>query len=181
MPELEEDWPSLPDGPAWTWWLLAFLPLSQELKVGILPCNFRYTDCRKSILIFLFLFFLCLVISSLVLSFSIFLYFFPCFFCTFFYVVPCPSLSENIIYNNFLDTFLKIFNASFPVKKTQSKQCDKKWLTTGIRTSCNNKGKLYLSYKENNNPKLKKHYKEYCKLLTKVIILAKKNHITILN
>lgn len=36
MPELEEDWPSLPDGPAWTWWLLAFLPLSQELKVEIL-------------------------------------------------------------------------------------------------------------------------------------------------
>jgi len=47
MPELEEDWPSLPDGPAWTWWLLALLPLSQELKVGMLPCNFRYTDCRK--------------------------------------------------------------------------------------------------------------------------------------
>ncbi|KAJ4429594.1 hypothetical protein ANN_21779, partial [Periplaneta americana] len=36
MPELEEDWPSLADGPAWTWWLLAFLPLSQELKVEIL-------------------------------------------------------------------------------------------------------------------------------------------------
>ena len=54
MPELEEDWPSLPDGPAWTWWLLAFLPLSQELKVGMLPCNFRYTDYMKSILIFLF-------------------------------------------------------------------------------------------------------------------------------
>ncbi|XP_021914830.1 LON peptidase N-terminal domain and RING finger protein 3 isoform X2 [Zootermopsis nevadensis] len=36
MPELEEDWPSLADGPVWTWWLLAFLPLSQELKVEIL-------------------------------------------------------------------------------------------------------------------------------------------------
>ncbi|PNF27333.1 hypothetical protein B7P43_G02766, partial [Cryptotermes secundus] len=36
MPELEEEWPSLADGPAWTWWLLAFLPLSQELKVEIL-------------------------------------------------------------------------------------------------------------------------------------------------
>jgi hypothetical protein len=41
MPELEEEWPSLADGPAWTWWLLAFLPLSQELKVGIFFCNFR--------------------------------------------------------------------------------------------------------------------------------------------
>ena len=44
------------------------------------------------------------------------------------------DIDTNIIYNNFLDTFLKIFNASFPVKKTQSKQRDKKWLTTGIRT-----------------------------------------------
>ena len=86
------------------------------------------------------------------------------------------DIDTNIMYNNFLDTFLKLFNASFPVKKTQSKQCDKKWITTGIRTSSNNKRNLYLSYKENNNPKLKKHYKEYCKLLTKVIILAKKSY-----
>jgi len=45
----------------------------------------------------------------------------------------------NTIFNNFLDTFLKIFNASFPVKKTSSKQDNKKWLKMGIRTSCNNK------------------------------------------
>ena len=44
------------------------------------------------------------------------------------------DIDTNIMYNNFLDTFLKIFNVSFPVKKTQSKQCDKKWITTGIRT-----------------------------------------------
>ena len=71
---------------------------------------------------------------------------------------------------------MKIFNASFPVKRTQSEQCDNKWITAGIRTSCNNKRKLYLLYKENNNTKLKNHYKEYCKLLTKFIILAKKSY-----
>jgi hypothetical protein len=41
MPQLEGEWPTLADGPAWTWWLLAFLPLSQELKVGIFVSNFR--------------------------------------------------------------------------------------------------------------------------------------------
>lgn len=50
----------------------------------------------------------------------------------------------------------------FPLKKTQSKQGDKNWLTTGIRTSCNKKRKQYLLYKESNDPNLKKHYKEYC-------------------
>ena len=46
----------------------------------------------------------------------------------------------------------------------------------GIRKSCNNKRRLYLICKENDDPNLKKHYKEYCKLLTKVITLAKKLH-----
>ncbi|XP_017760534.1 PREDICTED: LON peptidase N-terminal domain and RING finger protein 3 [Eufriesea mexicana] len=36
MPDTEEDWPRLPDGPSWTWWLLAILPLGPQLQVGIL-------------------------------------------------------------------------------------------------------------------------------------------------
>ncbi|XP_046588126.1 LON peptidase N-terminal domain and RING finger protein 3 [Neodiprion lecontei] len=36
MPETEDDWPRLPDGPSWTWWLLAILPLGPQLQAGIL-------------------------------------------------------------------------------------------------------------------------------------------------
>ncbi|XP_059469397.1 LON peptidase N-terminal domain and RING finger protein 3 [Neocloeon triangulifer] len=36
MPDIESDWNSLPDGPQWTWWLMAILPLGSKLKVGIL-------------------------------------------------------------------------------------------------------------------------------------------------
>ncbi|XP_017886533.1 LON peptidase N-terminal domain and RING finger protein 3 [Ceratina calcarata] len=36
MPNTEEDWAHLPDGPSWTWWLLAILPLGPQLQVGIL-------------------------------------------------------------------------------------------------------------------------------------------------
>ncbi|XP_020278799.1 LON peptidase N-terminal domain and RING finger protein 1 isoform X2 [Pseudomyrmex gracilis] len=36
MPDTEEDWTRLPDGPAWAWWLLAILPLGPQLQVGIL-------------------------------------------------------------------------------------------------------------------------------------------------
>lgn len=33
MPELEEDWEVSTDGPSWTWWIIAILPLSPLLKV----------------------------------------------------------------------------------------------------------------------------------------------------
>jgi len=48
----------------------------------------------------------------------------------------------------------------------------KAWLTTGIKTSCSNKRKLCLLYRKSNDPKLKIYYKNYCKILSKVIILA---------
>lgn len=35
MPDLEEDWEISADGPAWTWWIIAILPLSPLLKVII--------------------------------------------------------------------------------------------------------------------------------------------------
>ncbi|KAG8225845.1 hypothetical protein J437_LFUL004774 [Ladona fulva] len=41
MPELEPDdsWLSTPDGPAWAWWVLAILPLGQNLQVGVLAAT----------------------------------------------------------------------------------------------------------------------------------------------
>nr|CAD7399651.1 unnamed protein product [Timema cristinae] len=36
MPNVEDDWLGLMDGPSWTWWLLAILPLGQNLQVSIL-------------------------------------------------------------------------------------------------------------------------------------------------
>ena len=38
-------------------------------------------------------------------------------------------------FNNFLNTFLRIFNASFPKKSTKLRQNSKALLTTGIKTS----------------------------------------------
>ena len=54
----------------------------------------------------------------------------------------------------------------------------KAWITTGIKTSCINKSKSYLlySYRESNDPNLKAYYKNYCKLLSKVITLSKKRY-----
>ncbi|ALC43392.1 CG32369, partial [Drosophila busckii] len=36
MPPVEQSWELITDGPAWAWWIIALLPLSQNLKVDIL-------------------------------------------------------------------------------------------------------------------------------------------------
>jgi hypothetical protein len=80
----------------------------------------------------------------------------------------------NTIFNNFLNTFLRIFYACFPVKKSQYSLKHKPWLTNGIRISCVNKRKLYLTYRDSNDPNFKEYYKKYCRTLTKVLTTAKK-------
>jgi hypothetical protein len=82
----------------------------------------------------------------------------------------------NVIFNNFLNTYLRIFNASFPAKKFLVKSNTKPWLTTGIRTSCLRKRELYLLTKHNNDPKLLNDYKLYCKVFSQVIKAAKKSY-----
>lgn len=34
MPELEREWESIQDGPAWSWYIIALMPLNQTLKVS---------------------------------------------------------------------------------------------------------------------------------------------------
>ena len=45
---------------------------------------------------------------------------------------------------------------------------------TGIKISSQHKRDLYLLCRSTNNPKLKKHYKTYCRILSNVIKTAKK-------
>jgi hypothetical protein len=42
----------------------------------------------------------------------------------------------NRIFSNFLNTYLRIFNSSFPLHKIYSTLNNKPWITTGIKTSC---------------------------------------------
>ena len=82
----------------------------------------------------------------------------------------------NITYNNFLNTYLRIFYASFPMVKMKISQSIKPWITKGIKISCLNKRQLYLKCRNSNNVDLKNHYKSYCQVLSKVITTAKNLH-----
>jgi len=41
----------------------------------------------------------------------------------------------NTIFNNFLNTYLRIFHSSFLLKKVHHKSCKKAWSTPGIKIS----------------------------------------------
>ena len=46
----------------------------------------------------------------------------------------------DIMFNNFLNTYLRILNSCFRITKSQSTGANKSWITPGIIKSCNKKG-----------------------------------------
>jgi exonuclease III len=77
--------------------------------------------------------------------------------------LSCESWDEifteeivDSIFNSFLNTYLRIFYHSFPLKKVYHSQLNKAWVTTGIKISSQHKRGLYLLCRSTNNPKLKK-------------------------
>jgi exonuclease III len=82
----------------------------------------------------------------------------------------------NTSFNNFLNTYLILFNSCFPPKKIQYNPNNKAWLTQGIKISCLHKRKLFMIQRNNNDPNLTVHYRKYCKILTSVIKLAKQKY-----
>jgi hypothetical protein len=82
----------------------------------------------------------------------------------------------NLSFNNFLNTYLRIFYSSFPIKKIHYTSHTKAWSTKGIKISCRNKRKLFLIYRYSNDSGIKNYYKRCCKILADVIKLAKKTY-----
>jgi len=58
-------------------------------------------------------------------------------------------LEENVntIFNNFLNFYLRIVNASFPVVKRKEFNKSNPWIMTGIKISCTTKCNLYVIYR----------------------------------
>ena len=69
---------------------------------------------------------------------------------------------------------MRCYYSSFTKKPTKTQSNFNQWITTGIKISCKRKRELLCRH--SNNPNLKTYYKKYCKLLSKVILSAKKLH-----
>jgi exonuclease III len=85
------------------------------------------------------------------------------------------SMDVDTLFNMFLNNYLRIFYTSFPLKKVSERGNKNHWITLGIRISCEHKKHLYLSSKDSNDTELKRHYKQYCKILASVIKEAKRS------
>ena len=80
----------------------------------------------------------------------------------------------DTLFNSFLNNYLRIFHNHFPQHKFIKRHNHTPWMTLGIRTSCKHKRLLHLYTRSSNDTSLKKHYKQYCKILTNVIKEAKR-------
>jgi hypothetical protein len=83
----------------------------------------------------------------------------------------------NTIFNHFSDTYLKIFQSCFLVKRKLISLNSKPWITQGIKISCANK-KLYDTTKHSNDPGFRLYYKKYCKILASTIEASKRKYYT---
>ena len=58
----------------------------------------------------------------------------------------------------FLDSYLKIFYSSFPLKRVHIDKKNKNWITSGILTSFKHKRELFIAVRNNNNLDLINYY-----------------------
>jgi hypothetical protein len=82
----------------------------------------------------------------------------------------------NIIFNNFLNTYLRIFYHYFLLQQFHQNHNIKDWITTRIKISSQHKRDLFLLCRRSNHPILKNRYIKYCRVLSEVIKAAKTLH-----
>ena len=71
----------------------------------------------------------------------------------------------HIKFKNSLNTYLRIFNCTFPYKRICPNRNRKAWITKGIKISSKRKQALYILSKNTKYPKLRSYYKTYSKIL----------------
>jgi hypothetical protein len=86
----------------------------------------------------------------------------------------------NIMFNSFLNIFLRLFNTSF-LKSIIKPHITKKNLliSSSVKTKCNIKRHLYMMSRNSNDPNIKSCYKTYCKTLARDIIIPNASITTI--
>jgi hypothetical protein len=84
--------------------------------------------------------------------------------------------SYDVVSDTLLNIFLRYFEASFLTKTKKRISENKRWITTGIKTSWKHKQDPFLNFQSSNNRITKIDYRKYGKILTKVIKQGKCMH-----
>jgi hypothetical protein len=83
------------------------------------------------------------------------------------------NMDVHSLFNIFLNNYLRIVYTSFPLWKIIESGKSRQWITTGIKTSCDRKRQFCFLSKDSDNINLIKYYKQYCKILARVITEGK--------
>ena len=68
---------------------------------------------------------------------------------------------DNKMFNSFLESYMKIFYSSFPLKRVHIAKKSKNWITLGILTSCKHKKEIFIACRNSNNLDLTSYYISY--------------------
>jgi hypothetical protein len=83
----------------------------------------------------------------------------------------------NVLFKSFLNTYLRLFYASFPlIFHRKNNNNSTLLITPTIKMQCNLKRALYLLSQKYNNSKIKNYYKALCKSLSKNVLEAKRSY-----
>jgi hypothetical protein len=88
------------------------------------------------------------------------------------------SNNVDLLFNKFLDIYLKIFQACFQKRKVNLTQMGNLWITKGIKISCARKRELYLITRQTNDVNTRNYYKRYGQILSN-LLNWQKNYIMI--
>jgi hypothetical protein len=80
------------------------------------------------------------------------------------------------IFNSFLNNYLRVFNSSFPLRRTFYKYDNKAWLTVGIRSLCHHKRNLHMLCRNIVSHSLLAYYKKYSNILREITKTAKRTY-----
>jgi hypothetical protein len=80
------------------------------------------------------------------------------------------------IFNSFLNNYLRVFNSSFPFRRTFYKYDNKAWLTVEIRNLCHHKRNLHILCRNIASPASLAYYKRYSKILIEIRKTAKRTY-----
>jgi hypothetical protein len=82
----------------------------------------------------------------------------------------------NRLFIHFHNIYTRTFNSSVPLMPINKKVHPNTWITKGICTACHHKKILHSESRYSDNPTASKFYKDYCKILNRIINEAKSLH-----
>ena len=93
----------------------------------------------------------------------------------------CTITNPNEAYNKFAEILKRVFDENFPLVRLSRRAFkDKKWMTSGLKKSCNKKNKLYFKWITSKRKEDERNYKVYKNIFVTLIRQAESDYFKLL-